>query len=93
MEIVDSQRPSEVEKDNILVRKIKKHSKDVIGINPGVTGLSGTTVVKPLVQSGILSVGFSPGKNMAHAANEHVSVRDLLDFSKIMCLVCLDVLG
>jgi succinyl-diaminopimelate desuccinylase len=93
LEVIDNQRPSEVEKDNVLVRKIRKHSKDVIRIKPVITGLSGTTVVKPLVQSGILSVGFSPGKNMAHAANENVSVRDLLDFSKIMCLVCLDLLS
>ncbi len=93
LDIVDSQRPVEVEKDNVLARTISKYAKKVIGKKPGLVGLPGTTVVKPLVEKGILAVGFSPGKEIAHQANEYISVRELSDFSKILCLVCLDMLS
>lgn len=93
LEIIDRQKPVEVEKDNILIRTIKKHAKKVIGKEPGLIGLPGTTVVKPLVEKGILAVGFSPGEEVAHQANEYISVKELTDFSKILCLVCLDILS
>ncbi|MEE9323923.1 MAG: ArgE/DapE family deacylase [Candidatus Aenigmarchaeota archaeon] len=93
LEITDSQKPVEVEKDNILVRTIRKHAKKVIGKEPGLIGLPGTTVVKPLVENGILAVGYSPGEEVAHMANEYISIRELSEFSKVLCLVCLDLLS
>ncbi len=92
LEVVDNQGPIEVEKDNVLVHSISKHAKEVIGGKPKVEGLSGSTVVKPLVGKGILAVGYSPGEEVAHMANEYISIRELSDFSKILCLVCLDML-
>ncbi len=92
LEIVDDQKPVEIEKDNILIQTIKKHAKHVIGKEPEISGLSGTTLVKPLVEKGIFAVGYSPGEDVAHKANEYVSIRELLNFSKILCYVCLDML-
>jgi len=92
LEVVDDQKPVEIERKNILIKAIKKNAKKVIGKEPGVFGLSGTTLVKPLARKGILAVGFSPGDDTAHIANEYVSIRELLDFSKILCGVCLDML-
>jgi acetylornithine deacetylase/succinyl-diaminopimelate desuccinylase family protein len=93
LEVVDDQKPVEVDSDNILVRKIRKHAKEVIGNYPGITGLSGTTVVKPLVRKRILAVGYSPGVEVAHMANEFMSISELVAFAKILCLVSLDLLG
>jgi succinyl-diaminopimelate desuccinylase len=92
LEVLDNQGPVEVERDNVLIDSIRKHAGKVMGKRPGFIGLSGTTVVKPLVSKGILSVGYSPGENVAHQANEYISIRELMDFSKILCLVCLDML-
>lgn len=93
IEITDSQKPVEVGRDNVLVKKIRKYAGEVNGKKPSLVGLSGTTVMKPMVEKGILSVGFSPGKNLAHTANEYISIKDMISFSKILCLVCLDILG
>jgi acetylornithine deacetylase/succinyl-diaminopimelate desuccinylase family protein len=93
LEVVDHQKPVEVDEDNILVRKIRQHAKEVIGKYPEVTGLSGTTVVKPLVMKGILAVGYSAGGEVAHMANEFIRIRELVDFSKILCLVCFDLMS
>jgi len=92
VEITDSQKPVEIDRDSILVQKIRKHAKNVIGREPKIEGLAGTTVVKPLVTGGIPAVGFSPGENVAHKANEYISLRELSEFAKILYLVCLDML-
>ncbi len=92
MDVIDHQKPVEVGRDNILVKTIKRHAKKVLGKELRFHGLSGTTLVKPLVRKGILSVGYSPGEDVAHMANEYISIRELSDFAKILCLVCLDML-
>lgn len=92
LDVVEHQKPVEVESDNILVKTIRKHAKSINGIEPEIGGLSGTTLVKPLVKGGMLAVGFSPGGETAHKANEYISIRELTDFSQILCLVCLDML-
>ncbi|UCC91627.1 MAG: ArgE/DapE family deacylase, partial [Candidatus Aenigmatarchaeota archaeon] len=93
LEVMDNQKPVEVEKDNVLVQAIRKHAKKVIGGKPKLIGLPGTTVVKPLAERGIIAVGYSTGGDLLHMANEYVFVNELVDFSKILCLVCLDMLS
>lgn len=93
LRVIDHQKPVEVEEDNILVHKIRKHAKEVMGKYPEVTGLSGTTVVKPLTAKGILAVGYSAGGDVAHMANESISINELVAFSKVLCLVCMDLLS
>lgn len=91
-EVVDNQPPVDVGEDNGLVTLIKKHVKAVVGKEATTIGISGTTLIKPLAEKGILAVGFSPGKGMAHMANEFISIKETMDFSKTLCLVCLDLL-
>lgn len=93
IEVIREQGPFEVSKDNILIKTIKKHTKTVRGKTPKIIGLSGTTVVKPLALKGIYSVGFSCGEDVAHKANEYISIDQMNDFAKIITLVCLDILG
>jgi acetylornithine deacetylase/succinyl-diaminopimelate desuccinylase family protein len=93
LEIVDHQRPVNVAGDNKLVKLIKKHARHVTGKEAVPIGIGGTTLVKPLTEKGILAVGFSPGNEMAHMANEYISAKEIMDFSRILCLVCLDLLA
>lgn len=92
VEIIDSQKPVKVDEKNMLVRVIKKNAKSILGKEPGIYGMSGTTVSKPLVGKGVVSVGFGPGDHVAHIANEYIRLKELTDFTKILCLVCLDML-
>jgi acetylornithine deacetylase/succinyl-diaminopimelate desuccinylase family protein len=93
LEVIDDQKPVEADVDNELIRSIKKHVKAVTGSSATIIGLSGTTLVKPLAAKGVRAVGFSPGEGMAHKTNEFISVSELVAFSKILCLVSLDLLG
>jgi acetylornithine deacetylase/succinyl-diaminopimelate desuccinylase family protein len=93
LEIMENRKPVEIKKDNVLVKLIKKHAKTVIFKEPVTFGVSGTTLVKPLVKKGILAVGYSPGKPIEHVSNEYISVKQITDFSKILCMICLEMLS
>lgn len=86
--------PSSVDADNPLVGLLKRHTESVMGLSPELTGLSGATVTKQLLQKGITAVGFGPGSEKeAHVANESIDVQQLADFVEIMALVCMELLG
>lgn len=86
--------PSSVNADNPLVGLLKRHTEAVMGLSPELTGLSGATVTKQLLQKGITAVGFGPGSEKeAHVANESIDVQQLADFVEIMALVCMELLG
>lgn len=86
--------PSSVDADNPLVGLLKRHTETVMGLSPELTGLSGATVTKQLLQKGITSVGFGPGSEKeAHVANESIDIQQLADFVEIMALVCMELLG
>ena len=56
--------------------------------------MSGATVTKQLIQKGIIAVGFGPGdETEAHATNESISIKELVDFAQIMALIALDILS
>jgi acetylornithine deacetylase/succinyl-diaminopimelate desuccinylase family protein len=93
LEVVDHQKPIDLAADNELVRAIKKHARHVTGSEARPIGIGGTTLVKPLSEKGIIAVGFSPGNETAHMANEFISIKEITDFSKILCLVCLEMLS
>ncbi|HHT9130953.1 MAG TPA: M20 family metallopeptidase [Candidatus Tripitaka californicus] len=86
--------PSSVDADNPLVGLLKRHTESVMGLSPELTGLSGATVTKQLLQKGITAVGFGPGSEKeAHVANESIDIQQLADFVEIMALVCMELLG
>ncbi|MCF6157250.1 MAG: M20 family peptidase [wastewater metagenome] len=94
VKIISDQSPTAVPSDTPLVELISKHAQSVLGIRPEPKGLSGATVTKQLIQKGITAVGFGPGDETdAHAANESISIRELIDFAEIMTLVSLDILA
>ncbi|MCF6147091.1 MAG: M20 family metallopeptidase [Candidatus Kuenenia sp.] len=91
---VTSDQPStNVPINNPLVEIITKHTAAIIGTKPKPMGQSGSTVTKQLIQRGITAVGFGPGDHdEAHAANESISVQELIDFAKIMALISMEML-
>ncbi|HCN20179.1 MAG: hypothetical protein A3C38_00700 [Planctomycetes bacterium RIFCSPHIGHO2_02_FULL_50_42] len=94
LEVGSDLPPSHVAHDNPLIEPIQRHTESVLGIRPGLIGLSGTTVTKQLLDKGITAVGFGPGdENQAHVANESIDIQPLVDFVKIMALVSCELLG
>jgi acetylornithine deacetylase/succinyl-diaminopimelate desuccinylase family protein len=91
--IIDDMEPSEIDENNELVRSIKKNTKKILKIKPTLFGLSGATVAKQLVLNKIIAVGFGPGDNdVAHTANELISIKELVNFAKISSLVVFDLI-
>ena len=91
---ISHQLPTAVPINNPLVEIISKHTESVLGARPKPKGMSGATVTKQLIQSGITAVGFGPGDEAeAHATNESISIRELVDFAEIMALITLDMLA
>jgi acetylornithine deacetylase/succinyl-diaminopimelate desuccinylase family protein len=92
LEVIDDQKPVAVE-GGALIDMIKRHVKAVTGKQAELIGISGTTLVKPLAAAGVTAVGFSPGKGLAHMSNEYISIKELVNFSEIIVLVCMDILA
>ncbi|MBI2470731.1 MAG: M20 family metallopeptidase [Planctomycetes bacterium] len=94
LKIISNQLPTAVPINNPLVELISKHTLSVLGTSPQPKGMSGATVTKQLIQKGITAVGFGPGdETEAHATNESVSIKELVDFAKIMALISMDILS
>ncbi|MDN3510014.1 MAG: M20 family metallopeptidase [Candidatus Jettenia sp. CY-1] len=94
VKIISDQPPTAVPTDNLLVELISKHAQSILGTRPQPKGLSGATVTKQLIQKGIIAVGFGPGDVAeAHATNESIDIKELVDFAKIMALISLDILA
>lgn len=94
LKTISHQLPTAVPINNPLVEIISKHTESVLGARPKPKGMSGATVTKQLIQSGITAVGFGPGDEAeAHATNESISIKELVDFAEIMALITLDMLA
>jgi len=94
LKIISNQMPTVVPINNPLVELISKHTLSIFGTRPQPKGMSGATVTKQLIQKGITAVGFGPGdETEAHATNESISIKELVDFAKIMTLIALDILS
>ncbi|MDR4509976.1 MAG: ArgE/DapE family deacylase [Candidatus Brocadiaceae bacterium] len=92
LKIISDQPSTMVSIDNPLVELISRHTQTILSTCPQPKGQSGATVTKQLIQKGITAVGFGPGDTIeAHAANESISIRELVDFAKIMTLIALDM--
>ncbi len=92
IEIIDDQKPFVLDKKNPLIKSISKNIRNVCGWDPEIYGTSGTTVAKPLAENGIKTAVFSPGDGKAHTANECVKIKELVDFTKILCETYKDII-
>jgi acetylornithine deacetylase/succinyl-diaminopimelate desuccinylase-like protein len=92
LKILSNQPPTAVPLNNPLVELISKHVFSILGTKPQPKGMSGATVTKQLIEKGIIAVGFGPGdETEAHATNESINIKELVDFAKIMALIALDI--
>ena len=93
LRIISDQAPTAVAIDNPMVELISKHTFAVLGTNPKPKGMSGATVAKQLIEKDITAVGFGPGdETEAHATNESISIKELVDFATVMALIVMDLL-
>ncbi len=94
IKVMSWNEPHAISPDNEIVDAIKKHSKDVLGIDPEPFGMGGGTYAKTLNMKNVLAVGFGPGDDTAfHVANEYVEIDQLIDFALVTCLLSLDLLA
>jgi len=82
--------PTEVADDLPFIARLREHARRVTGRSPVIGGLSGATLVKQFAAAGIPAVGFGPGdEDEAHAADESISVKELVDFAAVIASFCL----
>lgn len=93
IQVIHNLNPTEVDPDNVLVSSIQKRTKEVISKKPTLIGLGGATVCKTFIEKGIPAVGWSPGPDdVAHIANEYIELDEVMDFSRILAKVVIDLL-
>jgi len=92
VEIMEQSRAHKVNPESVLVKKIQENCKRVRHHEPGLIGFGGITFAKSLNLNGVEAVGFGPGDDTAfHVENECVEIRQLIDFTRIICLITLDL--
>ncbi len=91
---LEDMAPFLLSRDEPIITLIQKHANKVLGLEPELTGMAGTTVCKQLVAKGIPSVGYSTGdKGVAHVADEYIAVDEVVDFAKVMYSIVMDYCG
>ena len=92
IEVLSESIPFSVEPENELVKLIQKYAGEQLGISAKPMGMGGGTYAKDLIQHGVTTVGWGPGGDTAHIANEYIEIQQLVDFSMLTCLISLDLL-
>ncbi len=93
-EVMSWNDPHGIDPDNEVVRAIQKNAREILGFEPEPFGMGGGTYAKTLNLNGVLAVGWGPGDDEAfHVANEFVATRQLIDFTRLTCLLALDLLS
>ena len=86
--------PTEVSPDHELVDALRESASEMCDIEAEPAGISGATVVKQLLESGITAVGFGAGGfEQAHAANEYIEIAELLGLAKVLAMACVKICG
>ncbi len=92
IEVISESFAFSVDAENELVKLIQKHTNEQLGFVAQPMGMGGGTYAKNLNRHGILTVGWGPGGDTAHIANEYIEIQQLVDFSMLTCLIALDLL-
>ena len=76
-----------------LVKAVQSSVAEVLGFEPEPFGIGGGTFAKSFNLGGIPAVGFGPGADdQFHVVNEHIEVKELVDFSLVAALMACDLL-
>ncbi|MDZ7330529.1 MAG: ArgE/DapE family deacylase [candidate division KSB1 bacterium] len=92
VEILSESLPFSVSADNELVKLIQKYTESELGFIATPMGMGGGTYAKNLIQHGVLTVGWGPGGDTAHIANEYIELLQLVDFARLSVLIAIDLL-
>jgi acetylornithine deacetylase/succinyl-diaminopimelate desuccinylase family protein len=94
VEIANARVAHAVPPDNPLVKAVQANTKATLGFEPEVMGMGGVTFAKWLNLHGIQSIGWGPGDDNAfHVVDEWVPIDELVDFSLLIALTALDLVG
>lgn len=86
--------PTSVDPEAPVVGALSWAVEQVTGARPRAFGMSGATVAKQFVAAGIPAVGICPGDpDTEHVANEYIPVDELVDFSAVLALTLLKMIG
>nr|MDO8082025.1 ArgE/DapE family deacylase [Candidatus Freyarchaeota archaeon] len=94
IEPIASDPPTEVSPEDPVVRSLVNIVEGIIGSPPKLVGIGGATVAKHCILRGIPTAVFGPGDpKESHAANESISVDELLGAAKVYALTILNLLS
>jgi acetylornithine deacetylase/succinyl-diaminopimelate desuccinylase family protein len=92
--IANSRVAHAVPPDNPLVKAVQANTQATLGFLPEVMGMGGVTFAKSLNLAGIQAIGWGPGDDNAfHVVDEWVPIDELVDFSLLIGLTALDLVG
>jgi acetylornithine deacetylase/succinyl-diaminopimelate desuccinylase-like protein len=83
--------PLELSPDEEIVKALRKATKHVLGRESKIAGQAWSTEAPYYQQLGIPAVGFGPGPLSQGNPDEHVSIEDLMNCSKIFTAAILEV--
>ena len=92
IDVISESIPFSLDPDNELVELIQKNTATFMNFKPNPIGMGGGTYAKDLIQHDVLTVGWGPGGDTAHIANEYIELQQLFDFSLLICLIAIDLL-
>lgn len=85
--------PSETPMDDPLVQAALRVSKNVLGREPEIYGMSGACDMTHYRAIGASAIVLGPGdEEMCHKADEHVDARQLVDAARIYAAIALELL-
>lgn len=95
MEILMKADPTATAPDTPIIDTIKKISGEVLGFEPKSVGLHATSDGKYFREEGIPTIhwGVGTAENLAHGADEHIRIEDLVNLAAAHALVYMDFLG
>ncbi|MBN1154067.1 ArgE/DapE family deacylase [candidate division KSB1 bacterium] len=93
IDVISETIPFSVDQHNVLVKTIQQNTEEILNIQPKPLGICGGTYAKDLIRHDVLTVGWGPGGDTAHIANEYIEVKQLVDFSLLISLIALDLLA
>jgi succinyl-diaminopimelate desuccinylase len=92
VEVLSESISFSVDAENELVKLIQNYTNEAFEFKAEPMGMGGGTYAKDLIHYGVLTVGWGPGGDTAHIANEYIEIQQLVDFSMLTCLIALDLL-
>lgn len=93
IEVLSESIAFSIDSDNELVKLIQKYTSEVFGFKAEPVGMGGGTYAKDLIRHGVMTVGWGPGGDTAHIANEYIEIRQLVDFAMLACLIASELLN